>query len=119
MDDRKLCPIFCLKKEIDIDNFSKMIDWAYKNKNEETVLILTENDVRYYQNKWLWEIISNETGNCLFGLYEDDWIFDLDVMKNIVKSIIEKYLFFDDNINKILFILNYAIINQKSVIFYL
>lgn len=110
-------PNFLFKKEIDVDDFSKMIDWAYKNK--KTVLILTENDVGYYQNKGLWEIISNETGNCLFGLYEDDWIFDLDVIKNIVKSIIEKYLFFYDNINKILFILNYAIRNQKSVIFYL
>lgn len=30
-----------------------MLDWAYENKNKETVLILDENDVQYYQDKGL------------------------------------------------------------------
>ncbi|OAV28774.1 hypothetical protein AO368_1200 [Moraxella catarrhalis] len=96
-----------------------MIDWAYKNKDEKTVLILDEKEVQYYQDKGLWEIISNETGNWLFGLYEEEWILDFDIMKNIIKSIHKNNIHIDENIEKILSILDYAIINKKSVIFYL
>lgn len=96
-----------------------MIDWAYKNKDEKTVLILDEKDVQYYQDKGLWEIISNETGNWLFGLYEEEWVLDFDIMKNIIKSIHKNNIHIDENIEKILSILDYAIINKKSVIFYL
>lgn len=119
MKQTKLCPIFCLKKGVEIDNFSEMIDWSYNHSCSNTVLILTEDEVKYYQEEGLWEIISKETGNWLFGLYEDDWIFDFDTMKNIIKSINESNIKIDRNINKILFILNYAISNEKSVIFYL
>lgn len=96
-----------------------MIDWAYKNKYEKTVLILDEKDVQYYQDKGLWEIISNETGNWLFGLYEEEWVLDFDIMKNIIKSIHKNNIHIDENIEKILSILDYAITNKKSVIFYL
>lgn len=96
-----------------------MIDWAFKNKDEKTVLMLDEKDVQYYQDKGLWEIISNETGNWLFGLYEEEWVLDFDIMKNIIKSIHKNNIHIDENIEKILFILDYAIKNKKSVIFYL
>ncbi len=119
MKQTKLCPIFCLEKGVEIDDFSEMIDWSYNHSCSNTVLILTEDEVKYYQEEGLWEIISKETGNWLFGLYEDDWIFDFDTMKNIIKSINESNIKIDRNINKILFILNYAISNEKSVIFYL
>ncbi|AKG08439.1 hypothetical protein AAX05_09245 [Moraxella bovoculi] len=115
----KSCPIFCLPKGMEIEEFYEMIDWAYKNKDEKTVLILDEKDVRYYQDRGLWEIISNETGNWLFGIHEDDWIFDFDVMQNIIDSIFKNNFLIDDNISKILFILDYAIKNKKSVVFYL
>lgn len=78
---------FLLRKNVHIDDFSEMIDWAYENKNNETVLILTSEYVISYQNKGLWEIISSKTDNWLFGLYEDDWIFDFDVMKSIVLAL--------------------------------
>ncbi|WFF39397.1 DMP12 family DNA mimic protein [Moraxella nasibovis] len=115
----KLCPVFCLLKDVQIDDYCEMIDWAYKNKDEKTVLILDENDVWLYQTKGLWEVIANETGNHLFGLYEDDWIFDFNVMQNIINSISRSDLLVDENIGKILFILNYAITNKKSVVFHL
>lgn len=119
MSNIKLCPIFCLPKDIRIDDFYEMINWAYENENKETVLILNENDVQYYQDKGLWKIISNETGNWLFGLYEEDWIFDFDIMQNIINSIMRSNFLIDGNISKILFILDYAITNKKSVVFYL
>lgn len=115
----KLCPIFCLTKDVEIAEFHEMIDWTYKNKDEKTVLILDEKEVQYYQDKGLWEIISNEIGNWLFGLYEEEWILDFDIMKNIIKSIHKNNIHIDENIEKILSILDYAIINKKSVIFYL
>lgn len=115
----KQCPIFCLEKGIEIDDFSQMINWAYDNPNSKTVLILNETDVEYYQKQGLWEKISQQTDNWLFGLHEDDWIFDFDVMQNIINSIKKSDIVIDDNINKILFILTYAIENQKSVVFYL
>ncbi len=115
----KQCPIFCLTKDVEIDEFSEMINWAYDNKNSDTVLILNEHEIQFYQDIGVWEIISEETGNYLFGLYEDDWIFDFNVMKNIITSINESRIQLDKNLNKIIFILNYAIENKRSVVFYL
>lgn len=115
----KQCPIFCLKKDIEIDELSEMINWAYDNKNSETVLILDETDVEHYQKQGLWKIISQETDNWLFGLHEDDWIFDFDVMQNIIHSVKQSDITIDDKVDKILFILDYAIQHKKSVVFYL
>lgn len=119
MSNIKQYPIFCLSKDIEINDFSEMIDWAYENNNKEIVLILDENDVQYYQDKGLWKIISNETDNWLFGLHEDDWIFDFDIMQNIIDSIYKNNFVLDKNVCKIIFILDYAIKNKKSVILYL
>lgn len=63
MSNIKQYPIFCLSKDIEINDFSEMIDWAYENNNKETVLVLDKNDVQYYKDKGLWKIISNETDN--------------------------------------------------------
>ena len=101
----KLCPIFCLNKDIEIDELSEMINWAYDNKNSKTVLILDETHVAYYQKQGLWQIIAQETDDWLFGLYEDDWIFDFKIMQNIIHSIKQSDIAIDDNIDKILFLL--------------
>ena len=53
MKQTKLCPIFCLKKGIEIDDFSEMIDWSYNHRCSNTVLILTEDEVKYYQEEGL------------------------------------------------------------------
>ncbi len=45
--------------------------------------------------------------------------FDFNVMKNIITSINESRIQLDKNLNKIIFILNYAIENKRSVVFYL
>lgn len=119
MSNIKQYPIFCLSKDIEINDFSEMIDWAYENNNKETVLVLDKNDVQYYKDKGLWKIISNETDNWLFGLHEDDWIFDFDIMQNIIDSIYKNNFVLDKNVCKIIFILDYAIKNKKSVILYL
>lgn len=115
----KPCPIFCLTKDVEIDEFYEMINWAYDNKNSDTVLILNEYEVQFYQDIGVWEIISKETGNYLFGLYEDDWIFDFNIMQNMIIAINKSGIQLDGNLNKIIFILNYAIENKKSVVFYL
>lgn len=115
----KLCPIFCLNKDTKIDDLSEMLNWAYDNQSSKTVLILDEADVLYYEQQGLWKIIAQETKNWLFGLYEDDWIFDFEIMKNIINSIKQSEIIIDGTIEKILFILDYAIQHKKSVVFYL
>lgn len=119
MSNTRLYPVFCLERNIEINDLPKMIDWAYANAGSQTVVILNEEEVRYYQSTGLWGIISEEIDNWLFGLHEDDWIFDFDIMQNIINAINSKYIKIDQTVSKILFILDYAIANQKSVVFYL
>lgn len=119
MTPKKKCPIFCLDDKTDIDDFSKMIDWAFENKDVQTVLMLDESEVLYYQNKGLWQIIAEQTGSFLFGLHEDDWILDSEVIKNIAIAIKQSNLDKDRVVDKLLFILDYAITHNKSVVFYL
>lgn len=113
------CVIFCLESHLQIDDHSKMIDWAYQNPNQKTVLIIDETQVYDYQQQGLWDIIAKETDNGLFGLYEDDWIFDFDIMLAIIQNL-QNSAFKDNKIVlKIIEILTYAITYKKSVVFYL
>lgn len=96
-----------------------MIDWAYQNPNGKTVLIINEVQVYKYQQQGLWDIIAKETDNGLFGLYEDDWIFDFDIMSAIIQGLQNSDFKDDKIVLKIIEILTYAITYQKSVVFYL
>ena len=44
-----------------------------------------------------------------------EWVLDFDIMKNIIKSIHKNNIHIDENIEKILSILDYAITNKKSI----
>lgn len=116
---KRECVIFCLESHLHIDEYSKMIDWAYQNPNGKTVLIINEVQVYEYQQQGLWDIIAKETDNGLFGLYEDDWIFDFDIMSAIIQGLKNSDFKDDKIVLKIIEILTYAITYQKSVVFYL
>lgn len=111
--------IFCLESHLQIDDYSKMIDWAYQNPKGKTVLIINEVQVYEYQQQGLWDIIAKETDNGLFGLYEDDWIFDFGVMSAIIQGLKNSDFKDDKIVLKIIEILTYAITYQTSVVFYL
>lgn len=110
--------IFCLPKDVHIDNFGMMINWAYQNPNADTVLMLSIQEIEQYTELGLWGKISEITGNYLFGYGEDDWLIDLDIILKVRDNI--KNLSYDDfNILKIIKILDYAICYKQTVVFYL
>lgn len=116
LDIKRECPIFCLEKSIDFPEFSsEFIQWAFINKDSETVLLLTESQVYEYQKQGLWYLISSIIQNYLFGAYEEDYIFDFNMMSDII-TVLEKSKFIhDENVQKIIFILTYAI-QHKNVL---
>lgn len=117
-DIKRECPIFCLGKNIDFPEFSsEFIQWAFINKGSETVLILTESQVYEYQKQGLWYLISSITQNYLFGAYEEDYIFDFNIMSDIITALEKSKFIHDENVQKIIFILTYAIQYKKCVAF--
>lgn len=116
----RLCTIFCLDKSVHLDDeYSHMIDWAYQHPNNDTVLILSEQTVADYAQKGLWHLITQETDYQLLGAWEDDWIFDFDVMTAIIQALEHSEFQQDEIVLKIIQILRYAISYQRSVVFYL
>ena len=116
----RLCTIFCLDKSVHLDDdYSQMSDWAYQHPNSDTVLILSEQTVADYAQKGLWHLIAQETGYQLLGAWEDDWIFDVDVMTAVIQALEHSEFQQDDIAQKIIQILRYAITHQQSVVFYL
>lgn len=110
---KRECMIFCLENNLQIDDYSKMIDWAYQNPNGKTVLIINEIQVYEYQQQGLWDIIAQETDNGLFGLCEDDWIFDFGVMSATIQGLKNSDFKDDKIVLKIIEILTYTITYQK------
>lgn len=116
----RLCTIFCLDKSVHLDDdYSQMIDWAYQHPNSDTVLILSEQTVADYAQKGLWHLIAQETDYQLLGSWEDDWVFDVDVMTAVIQALEHSEFQQDDIVLKIIQILRYAISHQQSVVFYL
>ena len=116
METKKI--IFCLPNQVNIFDFSLMIDWAYDNQTAETVLVLSYDDAISYSELGLWEKISEVTDNWLFGPDEDDWIIDTNILKK-VRDNISLFEPRDFVVQKIMNILDYAIVNNRSVVFYL
>lgn len=42
MSNTRLYPVFCLERNIEINDLPKMIDWAYANAGSQTVVILNK-----------------------------------------------------------------------------
>ena len=67
----------------------------------------------------IWHLIAQETDYQLLGAWEDDWIFDVDVMTAIIQALEHSEFQQDEIALKIIQILRYAISHQQSVVFYL
>lgn len=119
LQDRQ-CAIFCLDESVYLnDDYLQMIDWVYQHPNSDTVLMLSEQTVADYAQKGLWYLIAQETDYWLLGSWEDDWIFDFDVMTAIIQALEHSEFQQDEIVLKIIQILRYAISYQRSVVFYL
>lgn len=106
---------FCLPTDIDINDYVETIDWGNSNPQAHTVLPLTLNDVEYYQEINLWYIISEQTDNYLLGPSEDDSIHDIETIQKVYDAFVYMDIPKDKNVEKMMYILKYAIHNNRDV----
>lgn len=102
---------FCLPAEVDIDDYSERLQWGYQHPEAPTVLSLNQEQVDFYHELGLWNIMSDY----MIGPSDSNVIFDIEIEK-IRDAVIEEFILKDNNINKMIEILNYAIFHRKAVV---
>ncbi len=117
MNERNLL-IFCLKDNVSISEYAEMVDWAYKNIQSETVIEIMESQVVEYQDRGLWEYISEITDNWLFGPTEGDWLTDKESILAVKGKLQHSDFSTDSLVKNIIYVLEYAIKYEKTVIFH-
>ncbi|EMT1191014.1 DMP12 family DNA mimic protein [Neisseria gonorrhoeae] len=110
--------IFCLKDNVSISEYTEMVDWAYENIQSETVVEITENQIIEYQNRGLWGLVSEITDNWLFGPSEGDWLIDKESILAVKEKLQNSDFSTEPLVKNIIYVLEYAIKNEKTVIFH-
>ncbi|MCH1783867.1 DMP12 family DNA mimic protein [Psychrobacter glaciei] len=105
---------FCLPDDINIDDYSEMLQWGYDHSEAPTVLSLTQEQLDYYHEVGLWDLMSDHT-DYMIGPSDSNVIFDEEI-QNIRDAIVQDVELKDDFIIKIIEILDYAILHKKAVV---
>lgn len=105
---------FCLPADINIDDYSEMLQWGYNHSEAATVLPLTQEQLDYYHEVGLWDLMSEHT-DYMIGPSDSNVIFDEEI-QNIRNAIVKEVALKDSNIMKIIEILDYAMLHEKAVI---
>ncbi len=105
---------FCLPVDVDIDDYLEMLRWGNDNVNTDTVLPLTTDEVEYYHAQGLWYMIAEQTGE-LLEPGEDDSIHDVETIQKVYDTFLSMSIPKDENIEKMMHILKYAIDNDRDV----
>ena len=106
--------LFCLPAKIDIDDYNEMLQWGYDHPKADTVLFLTQEQLDYYHEVGLWDLMSDYT-DYMIGPSDSNVIFDEEI-QNIRDAIVQDVELKDDFIIKIIEILDYAILHKKAVV---
>lgn len=105
---------FCLPVDVNIDDYVETIDWGNDNLEADTVLPLTTNEVEYYHAQGLWHTISEQTGE-LLEPSEDDSIHDIETIEKVYDAFLNMDTPKDKNIEKMIYILKYAIDHNRDL----
>lgn len=105
---------FCLPAEVDIDDYNEMLQWGYQNPEAPTVLSLTQEQLDFYHELGLWNMMSDYT-DYMIGPSDSNVIFDVEI-KQIRDAVTEEFTLKDESINKMIDILDYAITHEKAVV---
>lgn len=106
---------FCLPIDINIDDYGEILDWGYENPQANTVLPLTNAELDYYQEIGLWYMIAEQTGYYLLGPGENDSIHDMEIIEKVYNAFLQSDMPKDENINKMVEILHYAVLNDRDI----
>ncbi|MGP5494664.1 DMP12 family DNA mimic protein [Psychrobacter celer] len=105
---------FFLPAEVDIDDYDKKLQWGFNYPEALTVLSLNQEQVDFYHELGLWNIMSDYT-DYMIGPSDSNVIFDEEIEK-IRDMIVNDFTPKDKNIEKMIDILNYAMTYNKAVI---
>lgn len=105
---------YCLPVDVDIEDYVEMLRWGNDNLEADTVLPLTTDEVEYYHALGLWYMIAEQTGK-LLEPGEDDTIHDVETIQKVYDAFLSMSIPKDKNIGKMMYILKYAIDNNRDV----
>ena len=105
---------YCLPTNINIDDYVAMLQWGNDNLEADTVLPLTTDEVEYYHAQGLWYMIAEQTGE-LLEPGEDDSIHDIETIEKVYDAFLNMNIPKDKNIEKMVYILKYAIDHNRDL----